>query len=72
MIDPTFHLPRAILFDMDGTLTEPMLDFPRIRADMGIAQGPILESLAQMDEPRRARPKPSFFATRSSPPGVPG
>ncbi|MGA2440469.1 MAG: HAD family hydrolase [Tepidisphaeraceae bacterium] len=53
MIDPTFHLPRAILFDMDGTLTEPMLDFPRIRADMGIAEGPILESLAQMDEPRR-------------------
>ncbi|MGD0140371.1 MAG: HAD family hydrolase [Tepidisphaeraceae bacterium] len=53
MIHPPFHLPRAILFDMDGTLTEPMLDFPRIKADMGIAEGPILESLAQMDEPRR-------------------
>jgi hypothetical protein len=22
--------PRALLFDMDGTLTEPMLDFPAI------------------------------------------
>jgi phosphoglycolate phosphatase-like HAD superfamily hydrolase len=53
MIRPPFHLPRAILFDMDGTLTEPMLDFPRIKADMGIAEGPILESLAQMDDPRR-------------------
>jgi len=53
MIDPPFHLPRAILFDMDGTLTEPMLDFPRIKADMGIGDGPILESLAQLDEPRR-------------------
>src|SRR4051812_26435477 len=24
------RLPQAILFDMDGTLTEPLLDFPRI------------------------------------------
>jgi phosphoglycolate phosphatase len=46
-------LPRAILFDMDGTLTEPMLDFPRIKAEMGIGPGPILESLAQLDESRR-------------------
>jgi HAD superfamily hydrolase (TIGR01509 family) len=46
-------LPRAILFDMDGTLTEPMLDFPRIKAEMGIGSGPILESLAQLDESRR-------------------
>ena len=47
------HFPRAILFDMDGTLTEPMLDFPRIKADMGIGDGPILESLAQLDGARR-------------------
>ena len=40
--------PRAILFDMDGTLTEPMLDFPRIKADMGIGNRPILEALAEM------------------------
>jgi HAD superfamily hydrolase (TIGR01549 family) len=45
--------PIAILFDMDGTLTEPMLDFPRIKADMGIGPGPILESLAQLDANRR-------------------
>jgi HAD superfamily hydrolase (TIGR01509 family) len=47
------HLPRAILFDMDGTLTQPMLDFPRIKSDMGIGDGPILESLAFLDDTRR-------------------
>lgn len=47
-------LPKAILFDMDGTLTEPYLDFDQIKRDMGIGPGPILESLAAMDsEPRR-------------------
>jgi HAD superfamily hydrolase (TIGR01509 family) len=47
-------LPRAVLFDMDGTLTEPMLDFPRIKADMGIPiDRPILEALAEMSGPAR-------------------
>jgi HAD superfamily hydrolase (TIGR01549 family) len=46
-------LPRAILFDMDGTLTEPLLDFPRIKAEMGIGNRPILEALAEMDAPAR-------------------
>src|SRR5436305_8971677 len=41
-------LPAAILFDMDGTITEPMLDFPRIKREMGIGQKPILEALAEM------------------------
>jgi len=53
MNDSLKVLPRAILFDMDGTLTEPMLDFPRIKAEMGIGAGPILESLAQLDDSRR-------------------
>jgi phosphoglycolate phosphatase-like HAD superfamily hydrolase len=38
---------------MDGTLTEPMLDFPRIKSDMGIGDGPILESLVLLDDARR-------------------
>jgi HAD superfamily hydrolase (TIGR01509 family) len=46
-------IPDAILFDMDGTLTEPMLDFPRIKAEMGIGPVPILETLATM--PAEAR-----------------
>lgn len=45
-------LPRAILFDMDGTLTEPLLDFDQIRRDMGIS-GPILEALAKMPTAER-------------------
>src|SRR5438477_11353135 len=48
-------LPAAVLFDMDGTLTEPMLDFPRIRADMGIGERPILESMAEMNPDERLR-----------------
>jgi HAD superfamily hydrolase (TIGR01509 family) len=48
------HRPRAILFDMDGTITEPMLDFPRIKAAMGIGRRPILEALAEMDCDARA------------------
>ena len=47
-------LPTAVLFDMDGTLTEPMLDFPRIKAEMGIGDRPILEALAEMSGPARA------------------
>jgi HAD superfamily hydrolase (TIGR01549 family) len=44
----------AILFDMDGTLTVPMLDFPRLKAEMGIGSRPILEALAQMETATRA------------------
>lgn len=47
-------LPRALLFDMDGTLTRPMLDFPRIKSEMGIGDQPILEALANMEGRRRA------------------
>lgn len=48
-------LPRAILFDMDGTLTEPMLDFPAIKAEMGIGTRPILEALSAITPDARAR-----------------
>ncbi len=47
-------LPRAILFDMDGTLTQPLLDFDAIRRDMGIGNGPILETLSKMSPADRA------------------
>ena len=52
--DPTIRPPRAVLFDMDGTLTRPMLDFPRIKAEMGIGTRPILEALAEMNDRDRA------------------
>jgi len=44
--------PAALLFDMDGTITEPMLDFPAIKAEMGI-DSPILEAMAKMENRRR-------------------
>src|SRR4051812_10558510 len=49
-------LPRAILFDMDGTLTRPYLDFPRMKQEMGIPlDRPILEALAEMKAETRRR-----------------
>ncbi|MEC7921780.1 MAG: HAD family hydrolase [Planctomycetota bacterium] len=36
---------KAFIFDLDGTLTLPQLDFAAIRAEMGITDGPILEEL---------------------------
>ena len=54
MLAQRIPLPRAVLFDMDGTLTEPMLDFPRIKADMGIPPDqPIIEALADLSGPAR-------------------
>src|SRR6185503_3274808 len=47
-------LPRAILFDMDGTLTAPVLDFDLIKSEMGIGDVGIVEALAEMDATRRA------------------
>ena len=45
----------AVIFDLDGTLTEPYLDFDAIRAEIGIAGGPILEAISQMGGPARRR-----------------
>jgi HAD superfamily hydrolase (TIGR01509 family) len=48
--------PRGVIFDLDGTLTEPLLDFEAIRREVGIASGlPILEALESFDPGARAR-----------------
>ncbi len=44
-----------MLLDMDGTLTRPMLDFPKIKSDMGIGNRPILEALAGMNASERTK-----------------
>ena len=44
-----------MIFDMDGTLTRPALDFDRIRAEIGITCGTILEALESMSPDERAR-----------------
>lgn len=43
--------PGVILFDMDGTITRPLLDFDAIRRDLK-TQGPILEAIGQFEGER--------------------
>jgi len=43
----------AVIFDLDGTLTKPYLDFDSIRREIGIEKGPILEAIAMMDATAR-------------------
>ena len=48
--------PRGVIFDLDGTLTEPLLDFEAIRRELGLPVGvPILEALAPLDAGARQR-----------------
>ena len=45
---------RAVIFDMDGTITVPVLDFVRMKAEMGLPRDKgLLEGLSEMDEPAR-------------------
>ena len=47
---------EAVLFDMDGTITRPYIDFGAIRADIGIpAAESILEHVAQLKSVERGR-----------------
>ena len=43
----------AVIFDLDGTLTRPRLDFDQIRRDIGNIQGPILEAMSKMPDQQR-------------------
>ncbi len=47
--------PQAVIFDMDGTLTVATIDFDAIRAEIGIAHGPILEAVLLMTGEQRRR-----------------
>lgn len=44
----------AIIFDFDGTLTNPYLSFDAIREEIGV-EGPVLEAMAEMDASARER-----------------
>ncbi|HVY39360.1 MAG TPA: HAD family hydrolase [Polyangia bacterium] len=49
-------VPRAVIFDLDGTLADSALDFDAIRAEIGLEPGlPILEQLAGADPDTCAR-----------------
>lgn len=48
---------RAVIFDLDGTITQPYFDFDAIREEMGLARdsGPVLEAMAKMTSQQRRR-----------------
>ena len=48
---------KAVIFDLDGTITVPFFDFDLIRAEMGLTKddGPVWEALRAMNEDDRAR-----------------
>ncbi len=46
---------RVIIFDMDGTLTRPNLDFDRMREEIGVAAGSLLEVIERMPPEDRRR-----------------
>lgn len=45
---------RVVIFDMDGTLTRPHLDFDRMRKEIGLKPGPLLETVLAMSPKDRA------------------
>ena len=48
---------KAVIFDLDGTITEPYFDFDAIREEIGLARnsGPILEAMQSMTPQQRQR-----------------
>lgn len=44
-----------VIFDMDGTLTRPLLNFDLIRAEIGLGKGPVLEAVQALPPDRRPR-----------------
>ena len=46
----------AVIFDLDGTIVEQLLDFDAIRAEIGLPEGtPILEAVSEMPPAQRRR-----------------
>lgn len=54
---------KAVIFDLDGTITEPFFDFDAIRREIGLAEesGPILEQMENMPQPMRRRAEKILF-----------
>lgn len=48
---------KAVIFDLDGTITEPYLDFDKIRQEIGLSPDsePILESMQKMSPAQRQK-----------------
>ena len=48
---------KAVIFDLDGTITQPYFDFDVIREEIGLAKdsGPVLESMEKMNPQQRKK-----------------
>ena len=48
---------RAVVFDLDGTITQPYFDFDAIREEIGLPRdaGPVLEAMERMTAQQRQR-----------------
>ena len=48
---------KAVIFDLDGTVTQPYFDFDAIREEIGLARdsGPLLESMEKMKSEQRQK-----------------
>jgi HAD superfamily hydrolase (TIGR01509 family) len=46
---------KAVIFDLDGTITQPFFDFDAIREEMGLEKdsGPVLEAMEKMTSQQR-------------------
>jgi HAD superfamily hydrolase (TIGR01509 family) len=59
---------RAVIFDLDGTITQPYFDFDAIRLEMGFAPdaGPVLELMQKMAPEARMRAERILLAHEQS------
>ena len=48
---------KAVIFDLDGTITQPFFDFDAIRREMGLDKdsGPVLEAIEKMPPQQKRR-----------------
>lgn len=48
---------KAVIFDLDGTITQPFFDFDAIRKEMGLdkSSGPVLEAIEKMPPQQQKR-----------------
>lgn len=55
---------KAVIFDLDGTITEPYFDFDAIRQEMGFSKdaGPVLELMQKMSKEERRRAEKILIA----------
>ena len=54
---------KAVIFDLDGTITEPYFDFDKIRIEIGLAPdaGPLLETMEKMSPAERKKAEDVLF-----------